>query len=150
MFVTSMKQSGAVMLCVAMGNLFSWILMTEGVTNKIVDWIIHVSNGNIIIFMLIVNITLLIAGCIIDGVAAIYIFTPLFLPVAKALGYDPLVLGVVIVMNLAIGMVTPPVGGIKIKEIIRYVWPFAIASIIVLLLVTYIQPISQLLPALVQ
>lgn len=160
LFVTSMKQSGAVMLCVAMGNLFSWVLMTEGVTNKIVDWIINVSNGNIIIFMLIVNITLLIAGCIIDGVAAIYIFTPLFLPVAKALGYDPLVLGVVIVMNLAIGMVTPPVGcnlyvaaavsGIKIKEIIRYVWPFAIASIIVLLLVTYIQPISQLLPTLVK
>ncbi|MEI3180656.1 MAG: TRAP transporter large permease subunit [Lachnospiraceae bacterium] len=62
------------------------------------------------IFLIVVNIVILIAGCFIDGNSIMYIFVPIFLPVALQLGYSPIVLGVVLVMNVAIGMVTPPVG----------------------------------------
>jgi len=82
------------------------------------------------------------------------------MPVAVKLGYDPLVLGVVMVMNLAIGMVTPPVGinlyvacgisGVKFKDIIGAVWPFVIASLATLLLVTYIPILSQFLPGIMK
>jgi TRAP-type C4-dicarboxylate transport system permease large subunit len=91
-----------------------------------------------------------------------YIFVPIFLPVALTLGYNPIVLGVVLVMNVAIGMVTPPVGcnlyvacgvsGIQVKEIVKPVIPYIVASIItlllVLLLVTYIPQITLFLPRL--
>lgn len=101
-------------------------------------------------------IVILIAGCFINGNSIMYIFVPIFLPVALQLGYSPIVLGVVLVMNVAIGMVTPPVGcnlyvacgvsGIQVKEIIKPVVPYIVASCITLLLVTYIPQITLLLP----
>ena len=100
----------------------------------------------------------MIAGCFIDGNSIMYIFVPIFLPVALTLGYNPIILGVVLVMNVAIGMVTPPVGcnlyvacgvsGIQVKEIVKPVIPYIVASIITLLLVTYIPQITLFLPRL--
>ena len=104
-----------------------------------------------------VNIAIIIAGCFIDGNSIMYIFVPIFLPVALQLGYDPIALGVVLVVNIAIGMVTPPVGcnlyvacgisGIEVKDIIRPVVPYIIASTIALLIITYIPSISLFLPS---
>ena len=155
-FKRSAKQSGAVMITVGLASLMAYLLTIQGVTNSIVTWIINVSNGHVVIFLLIVNITLLIAGCVIDGVAAIYLFTPLFYPVALAMGYDTVALGVIIVMNLAIGLATPPVG-INLyvassisktppRNIIKYMWPFITASVLVLLLLTYCPSIVTWLP----
>jgi len=86
----------------------------------------------------------------------LYIFTPIMLPVALALGYDPIALGVVMTVNLAIGQVTPPVGvnlyvacgisKISLKEISKSVGPFVIASVVVLLLITYLPEIILFLP----
>ncbi len=154
--VASVAQTAVVMFIVATANLFAWVITIEGIASAASDFLLNTAGGSSVIFLLLVNIILLIAGCVIDGTSALYIMSPIMMPVAVKLGYDPLVLGVVMVMNLAIGMVTPPVGinlyvacgisGVKFKDIIKAVWPFVIASIGALALVTYIPILSQFLP----
>ena len=107
-------------------------------------------------FLLIVNIILLIAGCFIDANSACYILVPILVPVATALGINPIHLGCIMIVNMAIGMVTPPVGvnlyvgcgiaKISLKEISIAVLPFIVASIAALLLTTYVPIISMFLP----
>ena len=114
----------------------------------------ELTGGSTIIFFIIVNIILLIAGCFLDSTSALYIFTPLFVPVAQALGVDLIHLGVVMIVNLAIGLYTPPVGvdlyvacgvaKVNLKQISKAVVPLILASLIVLLLITYIPGISTI------
>ena len=154
--VDSSKQTGAIMWTVGNAALMSWVLSVSGISGALTRFITEVSNGNYIILLVIINIAVLIAGCSIDGNSIMYIFVPIFLPVALQLGYDPVVLGVVLVVNVAIGMVTPPVGcnlyvacgisGIQVKDIVGPVVPYIIAGVISLLLVTYIPQISLFLP----
>ena len=102
------------------------------------------------------NILLLIAGCLLDGSSALYILTPIFYSVGVSMGIDPIHMGVVAIVNLAIGMITPPVGvnlyvacgigKVTIKEIIKGNMPFLIASMIALLLITYCPVLSTFLP----
>ena len=105
--VTSAVQSAVVMFITATASLFAWIITTEGIAAAASELLVNMAGGNILIFLLIVNIVLLLAGCVIDGTSAFYIFTPILLPVAIQLGYDPLAFGVIMVMNLAIGNATP-------------------------------------------
>lgn len=155
--VDSGKQTGAVMWTVGNAALMSWVLSVSGISTALSEAVVALSGGHVVIFLIVVNIVILIAGCFIDGNSIMYIFVPIFLPVALELGYSPIVLGVVLVMNIAIGMVTPPVGcnlyvacgisRIQVKDIIRPVVPYIIASTITLLLVTYIPQIALFLPA---
>ena len=111
-----------------------------------------ITGGSTVIFFIIVNIVLLIAGCFLDSTSALYIFTPLFAPVALQLGIDPIHLGTVMIVNLAIGLITPPVGvnlytacsiaKIKIEEITKGIIPCLLAELVVLLLITYIPSLS--------
>ena len=140
--VDSGKQTGAVMWTVGNAALMSWVLSVSGISGALTDFVVRISGGHTVIFLIVV----------------MYIFVPIFLPVALTLGYNPIVLGVVLVMNVAIGMVTPPVGcnlyvacgvsGIQVKEIVKPVIPYIVASIITLLLVTYIPQITLFLPRL--
>ncbi|MGB7606528.1 MAG: TRAP transporter large permease subunit [Lutisporaceae bacterium] len=148
--------SAVVMFIVACASFFAWFVTTEGIADMASQFLLSVSSSKFV-FLFILNIILLIAGCFVDATSALYIFTPIMLPVALKLGYDPVLLGVVMTMNLAIGMVTPPVGvnlyvacgvsKISLKEISIKVIPFVIASVIVLLLVTYIPQITLFLPS---
>ena len=116
------------------------------------DFMLNITGGSTVIFFIIVNIVLLIAGCFLDSTSALYIFTPLFAPVALQLGIDPIHLGTVMIVNLAIGLFTPPVGvnlyvacgigDIKIEEITKGIIPCLLAELVVLLLVTYIPDLS--------
>ncbi len=152
--VDSASTTATVMLITAAASIFAYILTRSRIDVAINEALISVTGGNTIIFFLIVNIILLLAGCFLDSTSALYIFVPLFVPVAKALGIDLVHLGVVMIVNLAIGLVTPPVGvnlyvacGIakcNLKQISVAVMPLIIASLIVLLLVTYIPQISLL------
>ncbi|GHV43102.1 hypothetical protein FACS1894187_25490 [Synergistales bacterium] len=111
-------------------------------------------------FLLIVNILLLIVGCFLDGNSALYLFVPILYPVAMRLGVPPLAFGVLMVMNLAIGMVTPPVGvnlyvacgisGVSVKRICIGVWPFILASLTALFSITYIPQLCTFLPRLLR
>ncbi len=109
LMVESAIGSAIVMFIVASAGLFAWFCTTTGISDMASDALLSVA-GSKTVFLLLVNIILLIAGCFLDAPSALYIFTPIMLPVATQLGYDPVALGVVMTVNLAIGMITPPVG----------------------------------------
>ncbi len=167
--VDSAKTTGGIMLIVASASLFSYCCTLFGISQAAQQLLLSVST-NKVIFLIIVNIIFLIAGCFIDANSAMYIFIPIMLPVALQLGYDPVAFGILATVNLAIGQVTPPVGvnlfvamGLKIKDAVssekegrevyhkvtlptisKAVVPMIVASLIVLLLVTYVPGVSLL------
>ena len=142
------------MFITAAASLFAYVLTRARLDVAISSALHNATGGNVIVFFIIVNIILLIAGCFLDSTSALYIFTPLFVPVAQALGVDLIHLGVVMIVNLAIGLFTPPVGvnlyvacgvgNVNLKQISKAVVSLIIAALIVLLLVTYIPKISLL------
>ncbi len=150
--IDSCSTTATVMFITMGATLFAYVLTRARLDKMISDFMVQVTGGNWIVFFLIVNVVLLIAGCFLDSTSALYIFTPLFAPVAAALNINPIHLGVVMIVNLAIGLFTPPVGvnlyvacgigDIKIEEISKGIIPCLIAEIVVLLLVTYVEPIS--------
>lgn len=150
--VDSTSTTATVMFITAAASLFAYVLTRARLDVAISTALQNATGGNVIVFFLIVNILLLIAGCFLDSTSALYIFTPLFVPVAQALGVDMVHLGVVMIVNLAIGLFTPPVGvnlyvacgvgDVNLKQISKAVVPLLITSIIVLLLITYIPQIS--------
>lgn len=155
----SVSQTAVVMFIVGTASLFSWVLTVTGVASAASNSLITMVGGNKILFLLVVNIILLIAGCFIDANSAMYIILPILYPVATALGIDPIHLGAIMVLNMAIGLVTPPVGinlytgcgiaNISLKEISKAVLPFVAASLLVLILVTYCPAVSTWLPSLI-
>lgn len=155
----SVSQTAVVMFIVGTASLFSWVLTVTGVASAASNTLITMVGGNKILFLLVVNIILLIAGCFIDANSAMYIILPILYPVATALGIDPIHLGAIMVLNMAIGLVTPPVGinlytgcgiaNISLKEISKAVLPFVFASLLVLILVTYVPAVSTWLPSLI-
>ena len=146
--------TATVMFITAAASLFAYVLTRARLDVAISSALHNATGGNVIVFFIIVNIILLIAGCFLDSTSALYIFTPLFVPVAQALGVDLIHLGVVMIVNLAIGLFTPPVGvnlyvacgvgNVNLKQISKAVVSLIIAALIVLLLVTYIPKISLL------
>ena len=147
--------NAAVMLITAAASLFAYVLTRARLDVAISSALAGVASGNVVVFLLIVNICLLIAGCFLDSTSALYIFTPLFLPVAQALGMNLVHFGTIMIVNLAIGLVTPPVGvnlyvacgiaDVDLKAISKAVIPLILACFVVLLLVTYIPAISTCL-----
>lgn len=146
--------TATVMFITAAASLFAYVLTRARLDVAISSALQSATGGNVIVFFIIVNIILLIAGCFLDSTSALYIFTPLFVPVAQALGVDLIHLGVVMIVNLAIGLFTPPVGvnlyvacgvgNVNLKQISKAVVSLILAALIVLLLVTYIPKISLL------
>ncbi|MCB5711177.1 TRAP transporter large permease [Lactonifactor longoviformis] len=154
----SVSQTAVVMFIVGTASLFAWVLTVTGLAASASNMLIQVSGGNKYIFLLIINVILLIAGCFIDANSASYILVPILYPVAISLGIDGVHLGCIMVMNMAIGLITPPVGvnlyvgcgiaNVSLKEISKAVLPFVAASIVALLLTTYIPVLSMFLPKL--
>ena len=151
-FVDSASTTATIMFITACASLFAYVLTRARIDQAISGGLIDLTNGSVFMFFIIVNIILLIAGCFLDSTSALFIFTPLLVPVAQALGVDMIHLGVVMIVNLAIGLFTPPVGvnlyvacgvaGVNLKQISKAVVPLLIASLIVLLIITYIPGIS--------
>ena len=147
--------SAAVMGVMATAGIFGWILLTQQIPQMVAAFLMTVTENPIIIFMLI-NVVLLVIGTFLDTGAALIIFVPMLLPIARAYGLDPVHFGVVTVINLAIGMATPPLGiclfvacritKIPLTDIIRPIMPFLGAMILVLFLVTYFPQIILFLP----
>ena len=146
--VDTATQTGVIMFIIATASLFAWVITIDGIANKLIGLLGMIAGGNVIIYFIILNIVFLMAGCVLDATSAFYILTPIFLPVAIQMGIDPVHLGTVMVVNLAIGLVTPPVGvnlfvacgigKITLKDISKEVLPFVIACLVVLMLVTYV------------
>lgn len=152
--IDSASTTATVMFITASASLFAYVLTRARLDVAISNGLVNLSGGSTFIFFMIVNVILLIAGCFLDSTSALYIFTPLFVPVAQALGIDMIHLGVVMIVNLAIGLFTPPVGvnlyvacgvaKVDLKQISKAVVPLLIAALIVLLIITYISFLSTM------
>ena len=136
--------TATVMFITAAASLFAYVLTRARLDVAISSALQNATGGNVIVFFIIVNIILLIAGCFLDSTSALYIFTPLFVPVAQALGVNLIHLGVVMIVNLAIGLFTPPVGvnlyvacgvgNVNLKQISKAVVSLIIAALILSLI----------------
>lgn len=147
--------SAVVMFIIAFASVFAWLLTTGQIAGSIAQKMLSLTDNRILLLLL-MNIVFLVAGCFIDAASAFFIFVPIMLPVINQIGVDPVVFGVFMTMNLAIGMSTPPIGldlfmasnigKVSLKEISCKVVPFILASLVALALVTYIPELSLWLP----
>jgi len=149
--------SGALILLVGFANVFGWILTSEQIPQAIAQAMLSVTDNKYLI-LLMVNVLLLIVGTFMETIAALIILFPPLLAVAQAVGIDPIHFAIVVVLNLMIGLTTPPVGvclfvaaniaNVSLGAISRAIIPFLICNLIVLLLVSYVPWISLWLPSL--
>ena len=153
----AVRTTAMVLLVIGMAASFGWLLAFLKVPSEMVTFLKGVSDNPIVILLLI-NISLLGLGTFMDMSPLIVITTPIFLPVATAFGVDPVQFGIILILNLGIGLCTPPVGAvlfvgcavgkIGIGQAMRTIWPFYFAAFGVLLLVTYVPALSLWLPSL--
>ncbi len=140
-----------ILIVVACAGVFSWLLTVNQVPAALVNWLQALGVGPWS-FLLIVNVVLLLVGCFLDPLSAILLLTPLLIPIVKALGIDTVHFGIVLMVNLAIGLFTPPFGinifvaqavlGIDLKTIYRGILPFAVLYLVALVLITYVPALS--------
>jgi tripartite ATP-independent transporter DctM subunit len=155
-FLASVGTTAIVMLLIGTSMSMSWIMAYENIPQNITAFLLSISDSKIVI-LLIINLILLFVGVFMDMTPAVLIFTPIFLPVVTELGMDPTHFGIIMVLNLTIGLCTPPVGsvlfvgvgvaGTTIQKVIKPLLPLFIAMLIALLLVTYIPELSLWLPS---
>lgn len=155
-----LKEAGVmttiVMLIIGASSVLSFVLSFTGLPTVISNMILGISDNPIVI-LLVLNIFLLIVGTFMDMAPALLIFTPIFLPVVRAIGMSPIQFGVMMVMNLSVGTITPPVGSVlfigcsvaklEVEDVVKQIWPFFAAIFVGLLLVTYIPGLSMWLPS---
>ena len=156
--VASAGTTAQVMILLAAASIFGYVLTVGQIPQMLSTMIIN-ANLNRVTFLLMVNLLMIIEGMFIDGSSAIIITAPLLYGAAVGLGIDPVHFGVIMVANAAIGMFTPPFGlnlfvaqpvtGNNMRTIMKGVLPFVLISIIALLLITYIEPVSMLLPRII-
>jgi tripartite ATP-independent transporter DctM subunit len=155
----AIRTTAMVMILVGTATAFAYFLSIYRVPAQILDLLTGISDNPIVILLLI-NVALLVLGMFMDMAALILICTPIFLPVVSSFGMDPVQFGMVMMMNLGLGLTTPPVGGclfvgcaiakVKIESVLRTIWPFYIAILVALMLTTYVPAVSLTLPALLQ
>lgn len=153
----TVKTTAIVMLLIGTSMGMSWVLSYENIPQELTSAMMGISDNPIVILLLI-NLILLIVGIFMDITPAVLIFTPIFLPVVTELGMSSVQFGIIMVMNLCIGLCTPPVGSvlfvgcsvadIKIRQVVRPLLPMFLAMILVLLLTTFIPALSTWLPEL--
>lgn len=154
--VNAATTSSLIMFIAATASGVAWFLNSERVPQMIAAFLVSLTRDPMV-FMLIVNVFLLIVGCVMDLTPALLILAPILYPVSKQYGIDPIYFGVVMTVNLAIGLITPPVGNclyiatgvakLPLVQVIRQIWPFLIVLILVLFLITLFPPLITWLPS---
>ncbi|HML35450.1 MULTISPECIES: TRAP transporter large permease [Sporomusa] len=155
LLVNSAVSTSIVMLIIATASVFGWILASEQIPDRVAQMFLDFSN-NPIMLLLLINVLLLVAGCFMETNAIIIILAPIFLPLIIQMGIDPIHFGIIIVVNTAIGQVTPPLGvnlfvacgisKITLESISKAVIPFIVAMIVALILITYVPSVVMYLP----
>jgi tripartite ATP-independent transporter DctM subunit len=145
-----------VFMLIATSVAMSWVLASENVPQDISAYLVGLTSSKVVLLLLI-NAILLAVGTFMDMTPAVLIFTPIFLPIVEALGLNALHFGIIMIMNLCIGLCTPPVGtclflGCGIAEttvtnVMRHILPFFGAMIVALLICTFVPEISLWIPA---
>ena len=154
----SARTTAIVLLLVATCTGLSWIMSYENIPQTVSRLLLAISDNPVVILLLI-NVILLAVGIFMDMTPAVLIFTPIFLPIAtQQLGMDPVHFGIMMVLNLCVGLCTPPVGsvlfigcsvaGVRIDQVIRPLVPLFVAMVVVLLMVAFLPDLSLLIPRL--
>jgi C4-dicarboxylate transporter, DctM subunit len=149
--VMSMYLTAQIFLIVAVAGVFSWLITTSGAARVAVDTIAQLQMPPWMV-LLIINVFLLVVGCFIDTASSILVLTPLLLPIAQAIGVDPIHFGIIVVTNLSIGTFTPPFGinifvaqsifKVPLRSIYLGLVPFIAVAIVGLMIVTYVPELS--------
>ncbi len=155
--IDSAKSTSVVMLIISTATVFGWLLTSEQIPEAIAQGFLAVSSSPVIILLLI-NILLLFVGCFIETNAAIIILAPILLPVVTKIGVDPVHFGLIMIVNTAMGMITPPLGvnlfvacgisGVSLERISKAAIPFVIVLILATLMITFVPAITMFLPRL--
>ncbi len=155
--MASLKTSGAVLFIVAMSAAFSWVVTLQQIGPKLSDLLLSFTNSPVV-FLLMVNVAFLVIGCIMESIPIMLIFVPILFPATKAYGIDPVHFGVVVTLNLMIGLSTPPFGltmflvcrmaQIGLREYVAEYWPFFLALVACLFTITLFPELVLFLPRL--
>ncbi len=153
------RTAGAVLFIIGCAGAFGWLMAYLQIPTAMVG-LLQTLTDNPILVLLLINLILLVLGTFMDMAPLIIICTPIFLPVAKAFGVDPVQFGVILLLNCGIGLITPPVGSvlfvgsgiarIPMTAALKSIWPFYIACVAVLMLVTFVPQLSLWLPSLLK
>ena len=153
--MSSVQMTGTIIFLVAASSIMSWVLAFTNIPTIITEFILGISSSKVLV-LLAMNILLLVVGTFMDLTPVILIFTPILLPIAQNFGMDTVQFGIMLVFNLCIGNITPPVGNTlfvgckvgktKIENVIKHMLPFYVAIVTVLTLVTFIPQISLFIP----
>ena len=154
----TIETTAVVLFIVAAASIFAWVLTTTRVTEDIAAWVLSISD-NPLVFLLLANVFLLFVGCFMETIAAITILVPVFMPIIAKLGIDPVHFGLVMILNLMIGLLTPPVGmvlfvlqkvaRISFEATVRAVLPWLWPLLVTLVLITYFPQLVLWLPDLI-
>ena len=147
--------SAGILLIVAVAAMFGWVLSVEGVPQQLTQAMLAISTNPLVLLML-VNVLLLVTGMFLDSTTAILVIAPIIAKPLMAAGVDPVHLGLVVVFNLMIGLVTPPMGlalflvsgiaRVAMKDVLREMLPYYVPLLLTLLLITYVQAITTWIP----
>ena len=147
--------TAAIMLIVAFGNIIGWSMSIDNIPNKITNAILSVTDNQQIVLLLII-LCLFAIGCVMDAFAAMYVFTPVFYPLATAVGIDPIHFGIIFCLMLTIGLITPPVGmllfvtsnisGVPLAKLSKTIWPFVLTAMVVVLLLAFVPDLVMFIP----
>lgn len=150
-FFRAVLSSAVVMFIMNAAGVFAWLITINQIPQGISSYLAEIAGGPIM-YLLLVNVFLLIVGCMMNAAAAIVIFTSILYPAAMSFGIDPVLFGIIVSVNLSIGTVTPPLGvdlfiasaitKVSIERIVTVIWPYVLVLIFDLLLITYFPPIS--------
>lgn len=153
----SAEMTGIIIFLIGVSSIMSWVMAFTNIPTLVSTALLSISNSKYVIFFLI-NIILLVVGTFMDMTPACLIFTPIFLPICSALGMNTIHFGIMMIFNLCIGTITPPVGttlfvgvkvgGVRLEDVIKQLLPFFAVIIAVLMLVTYVPTLSLWLPSL--
>lgn len=154
-FLSAAKTTGMIMLMIGSSTILSWTMSYTKIPTLLANLFLTLTDNSILILLL-MNLVILVMGCVMDPTPIVLIFTPIFLPVAMELGINIIHFGVMMVFNTSLGAITPPVGPIlftgcrvanlRIEDIVKYLLPYFVSLIILLLLVTFIPALSLTLP----
>lgn len=151
----TMKSSATILFLIAASSIMAYVMARTGIPKAISDAIMGISDNRYVI-LLIMNVFLLVMGCFLDLTPAVLIFTPIFLPIATSIGMSPVHFGLMLILNMGIGSVTPPVGSclfvgcgvadVKIEGVTKYIVPIFVAMVVSLFIITFIPQIPLSLP----
>lgn len=156
-FMDASVSSAIIMYIMGCAGAFTWILTTTGVAGSLSNTLLGISDNSIVL-LLIMMLIFLIAGCFVDSASGFYLLMPILLPVVKDIGFSVYAFGVLATVNFALGQITPPVGSnlfvacnianISMKDLVSRIWPFLIAGVLMLIILTLVPQIITFLPTL--